>query len=143
MTDSRQSREIGQAWKALILSQADCGVSVRRNSLLSRSSILHPSPRPLAGIMIIKGCKNCRRRHIKCSVPNGSSSCEKCSELGRPCEWEPPFRFKEVDHVFHHEGSSRSRFSFTWDKHQVWMNPPSLRMQRCLPEVCLFTPCLY
>lgn len=79
-------------------------------------------------IMIIKGCKNCRRRHIKCSLNAGSSACQKCFELGRPCEWEPRFRFKEVHHVYQQEGSGRSRFSFTWDSQQVWMNPPSSRM---------------
>lgn len=95
--------------------------------------------------MIIKGCKNCRRRHIKCSLKAGKSACEKCSELGRPCEWEPRFRFKEVHHVYQQDGSSRSRFSFTWDRQQVWMNPPSLRM-RLFPETCLFnalTPTQY
>lgn len=85
--------------------------------------------------MIRKGCRNCRRRHIKCVLPDGAAACEKCTDLGRRCELEPRFRFKDVRYVYQKEkdGSGRSKFVFAWDRRQAWMrvsNPISFVIER-------------
>lgn len=71
--------------------------------------------------MVKIGCRNCRRRHSKCVVLEGTSACTKCAEIGRPCQFAPRYRFRLVRHIYQKEGDARSRFILAWDRGQPWV----------------------
>ena len=77
--------------------------------------------------MVVKGCRNCRRRHLKCTFEHGASTCEKCSELGIQCELGPRFQFKEVKHINEGVGPLRQRYHLNYGTEQVWVHVPKGR----------------
>jgi hypothetical protein len=72
--------------------------------------------------MIRKGCENCRRRHVKCTINEDASVCVKCAEFGRECELGPRFRFHNVRYIYQKDGNSREKYEFSWDCRQTWVN---------------------
>ena len=79
-----------------------------------------------------KGCKNCRERHLKCVVRDGQSSCTRCAESDRKCNFEPRFRFKRVSHVDTASAGNRSRTSLSYKDDQTWVqtqNPVSFVLE--------------
>ncbi|KAJ5176968.1 uncharacterized protein N7482_002845 [Penicillium canariense] len=70
---------------------------------------------------VTKGCARCRHRHVRCVVPDGASSCSRCSRLGRSCELEPRFQFKPVRHIYQQCESAPTRSDLVWDEQQVWV----------------------
>lgn len=78
--------------------------------------------------MVKVGCRNCRRRHSKCVILEGASTCNKCADNGRRCQFAPRYRFKVVRHIYQKEGDARSRFILQWDKGQPWVEVSKPRM---------------
>lgn len=86
-----------------------------------------------------KGCRNCRYRHIKCVIRDGAQGCIRCAKIGRQCDLEPQFSFKNVHHVYQSTGTGRSRFDFAWDDQQVWVKVSAPREYLCFLSVLCST----
>lgn len=41
-----------------------------------------------------------RRRHIRCKYSQNATVCDRCLQRGALCAGEPPFRFKQVTHIY-------------------------------------------
>lgn len=67
------------------------------------------------------GCSSCRLRHLKCVVPDGHSTCTRCLESGRRCEFLPRYRFRRVDHVDTASQGLRSRTELQYENDQQWV----------------------
>ncbi|KAL2012349.1 hypothetical protein VTN00DRAFT_5067 [Thermoascus crustaceus] len=81
-----------------------------------------------------RGCRNCRYRHTKCVIRDGAQGCTRCVKVGRQCDLEPRFSFKNVHHIYQSTGAGRLKFDFSWDDQQVWVKvsaPLNFVLERC------------
>ena len=78
------------------------------------------------------GCQSCRARHLKCVVPENSTTCSRCSEANRTCEFLPRYRFRQVSHVDTASQGLRSRTELQYQRDQPWVetaNPVSFVLE--------------
>lgn len=68
------------------------------------------------------GCQSCRARHLKCVLPAPlATTCTRCAETGRACEFRPRYRFRGVDHVDTASQGLRSRTELRYHSDQPWV----------------------